>query len=239
MIKINNLVKNFGNFRAVDNLNLEVNRGELFCFLGPNGAGKTTTVKMLAGLMRPTLGEIKVGGYDMQTESLQAKLIMGYIPDMPYLYERLTAVEFMQFIGDIYRLPRSDAQRKTEEYLEQFGLADNRNQLVKSFSHGMRQRLIYAATFLHEPKVLLIDEPLIALDPYTIRMLKDTLKKRAHSGTTILVTTHILALAEDIADRIGIIKNARLITEGTYPELLEEYGGTDLEDVFLSVTSTG
>ncbi|MFW5996811.1 MAG: ABC transporter ATP-binding protein [Verrucomicrobiota bacterium] len=236
MISITNLSKYFGKFCAVNGLNLEVEKGELFCFLGPNGAGKTTTVKMLAGLMQPTSGVIKVGGYDMRSDALVAKQIMGYIPDMPYLYERLTAVEFMYFIGDLYRMERSVIVRKSNEYLQMFGLDDNRNQLIKSFSHGMRQRLIYAATFLHEPQVLLIDEPLIALDPYTIRLLKDTLKSRARAGTTILVTTHILSLAEDISDRIGIIDKASLIATGSYPELLKKHGGKDLEEVFLQIT---
>jgi len=237
MISTKNLTKYFGSFCAVDNLTIHVQPGELYCFLGPNGAGKTTTIKMLANLMHPTEGSIKIADRDFKTNAMAAKACLGYIPDMPYLYERLTAAEFMDFVGDLYRIEDSKKADKTEEYLDLFGLQDYRNSLIKDFSHGMRQRLIYAATFLHEPSVLLIDEPLIALDPYTIRMIKDLLISKAREGMAIFVTTHILALAQDIADRIGIISNGRLIAEGTYSELLKEYGGSNLEDIFINITT--
>ena len=237
MISTKNLTKYFGSFCAVDNLTIHVQPGELYCFLGPNGAGKTTTIKMLANLMHPTEGSIKIADRDFKTNAMAAKARLGYIPDMPYLYERLTAAEFMDFVGDLYRIEDSKKAGKTEEYLDLFGLQDYRNSLIKDFSHGMRQRLIYAATFLHEPSVLLIDEPLIALDPYTIRMIKNLLISKAREGMAIFVTTHILALAQDISDRIGIINNGRLIAEGTYNELLEAYGGSNLEDIFINITT--
>ncbi len=236
MISIQNLTKKFGNFTAVDDLSLEVRAGELFCFLGPNGAGKTTTIKVLTGLLKPTSGKICVDGKDIVTNARQAKKIMGYVPDMPFLYERLTPDEFLSFIGNLYDIPRDVQNERKENLLGQFGLIKYRNSLIKDFSHGMRQRLIYAATFLHRPKCLFVDEPLIGLDPYTIRLLKDMLRKYVSDGMTIFLTTHILALAQDIADRIGIILEGRLIALGTFAELQMKTKGQSLEDVFIEMT---
>lgn len=238
MIRIENLNRKFGALEAVKDLNLHVPEGELFCFLGPNGAGKTTTIKILTGLLKPTSGRVLIGGIDMREDPVAAKRLIGYIPDMPYLYERLTATEFFLFTGDLYGIESKVVNERLEESFTLFGLVDYRNVLVKDLSHGLRQRLIYASTLLHDPRVLFIDEPLIGLDPYTIRLIKDLLKQRARNGMTIFLTTHILALAQDIADRIGIIINGRLSVLGTLGELLARNGGRDLEEMFLKLTST-
>jgi ABC-2 type transport system ATP-binding protein len=237
MIRIQQLNKSFGPVRAVRDLTLDVPAGELFCFLGPNGAGKTTTIKMLTGLLRPDSGTIHIGGYDIRTQAVEAKRIMGYIPDMPFLYEKLTPVEFLKFIADLYNVPTDGLHRSIEESLNQFGLTDMRSALIGELSHGMRQRLLYVATFLHDPKVIFIDEPLIGLDPHSIRMIKDVLRAKARAGMTILLTTHILALAEEIADRIGIISAGSLIALGKLSDLRILTGVEGkLEDVFLKLT---
>ena len=238
MIEISNLSKHFGDVRAVRNLDLHVPRGELFCFLGPNGAGKTTTIKILTGLLRPTHGRACVDGIDVQAEPVKAKQVIGYIPDMPYLYPRLTPAEFMEFTGEVYRIPPARTAAERDRLFTLFGLTEQAASLIKDLSHGMRQRLIYAATLLHEPRVLFIDEPLIGLDPYTIRLIKDLLREKARAGTTIFLTTHILALAEDIADRIGIVMDGRLVALGTIPDLLGRVpGATGLEDLFIGLTT--
>jgi ABC-2 type transport system ATP-binding protein len=237
MIHIDTLNKHYGAVHAVRDLCLDVPAGELFCFLGPNGAGKTTTIKMLTGLIRADSGNACIGGFDIVKHPVEAKRIMGYIPDMPFLYEKLTPVEYLRFIGDLYAVPRSTLAPAIEAGLAQFGLMEARNALVGDLSHGMRQRLLYVATFLHDPRVVFIDEPLIGLDPHSIRMIKDLLRAKARAGMTILLTTHILALAEDIADRIGIIMNGSLIALGRMAELRTQAGVTGpLEDVFLKLT---
>jgi len=238
MIEIRNLCKKFQSVHAVRDLTLEVARGEIFCFLGPNGAGKTTTMKILAGLLRPTSGSVKIAGLDMATHQMEIKKLLGYIPDMPFMYDRLTPAEFMQFMADLYDIPGEAARKRTGELFGIFGLREASSALIKDLSHGMRQRLIYCATFLHEPTVLLIDEPLIGLDPYTIRLIKELLRKQASSGVTVFLTTHILALAEDIADRIGIILEGRLRATGAIEELVKSSGGKRLEDVFLALTQS-
>lgn len=240
MIRIQQLNKSFGPLHAVRNLSLDVPAGELFCFLGPNGAGKTTTIKMLTGLLRPDSGTVHIGGYDIRTQTVDAKRIMGYIPDMPFLYEKLTPVEFLKFIADLYSVPSSDLRLTIENALKQFGLNDMRSALIGELSHGMRQRLLYVATFLHSPKVVFIDEPLIGLDPHSIRMIKNLLRAKTRDGMTILLTTHILALAEEIADRIGIISNGSLIALGKMSDLRTQTGVEGkLEDVFLKLTESG
>ena len=237
MIQIERLNKSFGSVQAVRDLSLHVPPGELFCFLGPNGAGKTTTIKMLTGLIRPDSGAIRIGGFDVGTQTVDAKRIMGYIPDMPFLYEKLTPVEFLKFIGDLYNVPKPVLETRLADSLRQFALVDVANALIGDLSHGMRQRLLYVATFLHDPKVIFIDEPLIGLDPHSIRMIKDLLRAKARAGMTILLTTHILALAEEIADRIGIIANGSLIALGRMEELRTQTGIVGkLEDVFLKLT---
>ena len=237
MIELDHVTRMFGSFCAVDDLCLRVPQGELFCFLGPNGAGKTTTIKMLTGLLRPTRGAARIGGVDVQADPVAVKRMIGYIPDVPYVYERLTPGEFFEFIGDLYHVPRDRVERDRETSFELFGLGGYRDHLIKDLSHGYRQRLIYAATFLHEPRVLFIDEPLVGLDPHTIRLIKKLLVEKTKAGMTIFFTTHILAIAEDIADRIGIILNGRLRALGTLADLRRESGvaGT-LEDVFIHLT---
>ncbi len=252
MIKTNKLSKIYGSEKqesknnddsgksrkveAVKNLSLSIPKGELFCFLGPNGAGKTTTIKILTGLLKASSGSVLINGVDPEKDHIASKKIIGYIPDMPYLYERLTATEFFEFTGELYDINKASIDNKLEESFALFGLIEYKNVLVKDLSHGLRQRLIYAATFLHDPEILFIDEPLIGLDPYTIRLIKDLLKEKAKNGMTIFLTTHILALAEDIAHRIGIILRGELVETGTLPELYERHGENNLEDIFLSLT---
>lgn len=238
MIDINDLSRDFGQVKAVRNLSLHVPQGELFCFLGPNGAGKTTTIKILTGLLKPTAGSTAICGIDVQENALEAKKLVGYVPDMPFLYDRLTTCEFFEFTGDLYGIDREKVRHSLDELFSLFGLLEQRTSLIKDLSHGMRQRLVYASAFLHDPRVLFIDEPLIGLDPYTIRLIKDLLKEKARSGMTIFLTTHILALAEDVAERIGIILNGELVTLGTLDDLLEKHEGNNLEDVFLKLTAT-
>ena len=249
MITIKNLNKHFGAVQAVNDLSLSIPAGELFCFLGPNGAGKTTTIKMLTGLLRPDSGTIKIGGFDIQTQSVEAKRILGYIPDMPFLYEKLTPVEFLKFVAGLYNISRPDLNAHIEAALHQFGLQEARNALIGELSHGMRQRLLYIGTFIHNPKVILIDEPLIGLDPHSIRMIKDLLRANVREGMTILLTTHILALAQDIADRIGIISGGKLIALGAstrIPQLPDlatvadaGYPEAGVHASFMVVTPTG
>ena len=236
MIQIENLSKNFGTVKAVRDMSLHVPKGELFCFLGPNGAGKTTTIKILTGLLRPSSGLGRIGGIDIQKDPVAAKKLIGYIPDMPFLYGRLTTSEFFEFTGDLYGVDRETINSERGRLFALFGLAEQATSRIKDLSHGMRQRLIYASTFLHKPEVLFIDEPLIGLDPYTIRLIKDLLRQEARAGMTIFLTTHILALAEDIADRIGIILDGQLVVLGGLPELLAAEEKSSLEDMFLGLT---
>lgn len=238
MIEIKGLSKTYGTVRAVDRLDLNVPKGELFCFLGPNGAGKTTTIKMLTGLVQPDEGSVRIAGVDALQHPTEAKARIGYIPDMPYLYERLTPIELLHFIADLYDVPAEARDRALNQTFEDFGLGPYRRSLVGDLSHGLRQRLIYVATFLHSPEVMFIDEPLVGLDPYTIRMIKDLLKAKTRAGMTIFLTTHILAVAEEIADRIGIIAKGRLIALGSLEEILTQARErTTLEDVFLELTA--
>ncbi len=239
MIEIEHLSKNFGEVQAVRDLSLTIPPGELFCFLGPNGAGKTTTIKMLCGLLRPTQGTIRIGGADIRTDPVATRRITGYIPDFPFLYDRLTATEFFEFTGDLYGLDRAAVDREMEESFETFGLEEYRHTLIKDLSHGLRQRLVYAATLLHRPRVFFIDEPFVGLDPFSIRLIKDLLKAKAKEGTTIFLTTHILALIEDMAQRIGIIVEGRLVAVGSLKELAaqRDIKGGRLEDVFFSLAT--
>ena len=224
--------------KAVDELCLDIPGGELFCFLGPNGAGKTTTIKMMTGLMRPDGGSMLIDGIDIETDPVAAKRVMGYIPDMPYLYERLTPLEYLEFVGDLYDVPDEAVAVACGAEMDRFGLSSYSNALVGDLSHGMRQRLIYVATFMHNPTVMFVDEPLVGLDPYTIRMIKDLLREKTRGGMTIFLTTHILAVAEEIADRIGIISHGNLVALGTLAELRQESGADhSLEDMFLHLTA--
>lgn len=236
MIDIQNLTKLYNGFKALDHLSLAIPQGELFCFLGPNGAGKTTTIKILTGLVHPDSGTAQINGMDVCTNAPDVKRTIGYIPDTPFLYERLTTSEFFLFYGELYDVPKERIHTERQRLFDVFGLDAHRTALVRNLSHGLRQRLLYATTFLHNPPVLLIDEPFVGLDPYTIRLIKSMLREHTAEGGTILLTTHILAIAEDIADRIGIIHKGNLIEYGTLAELQGKHHGARLEDIFLSLT---
>ncbi len=239
MIDISSLTKSYSGFRALDALTLHIPDGQLFCFLGPNGAGKTTTIKILTGLVHPDAGTAAIQGMDVQNNATEVKKIIGYIPDTPFLYERLTTSEFFLFYGELYDLPSQQIITERNRLFGIFGLDSHRNALVRNLSHGLRQRLIYATTFLHNPPVLLIDEPFVGLDPYTIKLIKSMLQEHTRKGGTILLTTHILAIAEDIADRIGIIHEGQMVADGTLATLQADHQGANLEDIFLQLTHAG
>jgi ABC-2 type transport system ATP-binding protein len=238
MIRTYDLIKRFGPKTAVNHLNLHIPEGEFFCFLGPNGAGKTTTIKMLTGLIQPSSGRSEIGGFDIQTHPLEAKRLLGYIPDHPFLYEKLTGREFMRFVAGLYDLPREGLHEFTEELLHQFEIQHMGDQLIENYSHGMRQKLSFASCFLHRPKVVIVDEPWVGLDPKNIRSVKDYLKqKTVTEGLTVLMSTHTLSIAEEIADRIGIISQGRLLHIGTVAETVRlEETSRSLEEVFLELT---
>ncbi len=236
MIRIQNLTKSYGNLKALDGLSLEIPAGELFCFLGPNGAGKTTTIKILTGLVHADAGTAWIQNLDIRQHATDVKRLIGYIPDTPYLYERLTTHEFFLFYGELFDIPRHHIERERKRLFGIFSLDEHQSALVSDLSHGLRQRLIYATLFLHHPPVLLIDEPFVGLDPYTIRVIKTMLRNHTSQGGTILLTTHILAIAEDIADRIGMIHKGQLVAYGTLPELQQQHEGQSLEDIFLTKT---
>jgi ABC-2 type transport system ATP-binding protein len=236
MIQTVKLSKQFGRLKAVDELDLDIPQGEFFCFLGPNAAGKTTTIKMLTGLIRPTSGRCAVGGFDTQQSPEEAKSILAYVPDFPFLYDKLTAREFMQFVGDLFNVERTLAEKTTGELFEKFGLDSCANELTENLSHGTRQRLALSSALLHEPKVLIIDEPMVGLDPMHARTVKDELKARSRRGVTVFLSTHTLSVAEEMADRVGIINNGRLVAIGTVDELKRQASETGtLENVFLAL----
>ncbi len=236
MIRTQALSKSFGSLTAVAGLDLDVPQGEFFAFLGPNGAGKTTTIKMLAGLLRPTGGTAIVGGYDVQRDPEKAKAQLAYVPDFPFTYDKLTTLEFMQFVGDIFGLTDAQISDRTESLFDRFHLHDYRHELTENLSHGTRQRLVISSALLHEPRVLVIDEPMVGLDPMHARIVKDEFKARSKAGMTIFLSTHQLSVAEELADRIGIIHRGQLIALGTVEELraLSVEKG-DLENVFLAL----
>ena len=237
-LELSGLTKRFGEHTAVDQLDLTLGRGELFCFLGPNGAGKTTTIKMITGLVRPSAGAAAVGGCDIQSDPIGAKRRLGYVPDHPYLYERLTCGEMMRFVGGLYRIDTALAAPRIAELLETFEIAHVANRLVSDLSHGMRQKLSFACCFLHDPSVVVVDEPWVGLDPKNIRRVKDDLVARTRrDGLTVFMSTHSLAIAEELADRVGIIHRGRLLRLGTVADVkaLAERPG-NLEDVFLELT---
>ncbi len=236
MIIVRSLTKRFGALTAVDGIDLEVPRGEFFAFLGPNAAGKTTTIKMLSGLLRPTAGEVRIGGYDMHREPEKAKALLAYVPDFPFLYDKLTCKEFMQFVGEIYRMDNATVEHDSEELFERFHLTDYRHELTENLSHGTRQRLVISSALLHKPQLLIIDEPMVGLDPMHARIVKQEFRDRANAGMTIFLSTHQLSVAEEVADRIAIINRGKVIAMGTVSELrsqTDEAGA--LEKVFLSL----
>jgi ABC-2 type transport system ATP-binding protein len=238
LIEINNLLKRYGDKAAVNNVSLQVKAGEVFGFLGPNGAGKTTTIKVIVGLLQPTSGTVKVAGYDVQTQPLPAKAASGYVPDTPNLYAKLTGRELLRFVGDLYNLDRKQVAQRTEELLQMFDLTAAADDTVDSYSHGMQQKTSLAAALMHDPKVLVLDEPTVGLDPKSARLIKDILRQMAERGAAIFLSTHILEIAERMCDRIGIINKGELIAVGTMDELrrLGKAGETSLEDIVLGLT---
>ncbi|HBL18313.1 MAG TPA: ABC transporter [Elusimicrobia bacterium] len=242
MIEILGLSKRFGDLTAVSELNLTVRPGEIYGFLGPNGAGKTTTVKLLTGLIQPTSGTARICGFDIQRQTLEAKRRIGLVPDEPFVYPKLTGAEFLRFVGDLYGVPHENQRRRIPELLEMFELGRWGGELLDTYSHGMRQKLVIAAILLHEPKALMLDEPLVGLDPKSARMAKDIFKKIASRGCAIFMCTHVLEIAERICDRVGIMIEGRLIASGTIDELRRSHGSgagdVHLEDLFLRMTGS-
>ena len=237
MIQTIDLVKEYANIVAVKGVNLEVVRGEVFGFLGPNGAGKTTTIKMIVGILQPTAGTIFVDGIDIQKKPMDAKRIVGFIPDRPYIYEKLTAMEFLLFIAGLFDMPTEPARQRGMELLKMFELEDWADQLVEQFSHGMRQRLIMSAAFLHHPKIIVVDEPMVGLDPKGARLVKRLFSEAAAEGMTIFMSTHTLEVAQEVCNRIAIIDKGNIIACGTMDELRERSGSTEgLEPIFLELT---
>jgi ABC-2 type transport system ATP-binding protein len=238
LIETQALSKRYGDKLAVNNVSLEVQAGEVFGFLGPNGAGKTTTIKIIVGLLQPTSGTIRVAGYDVQTQPLLAKASSGYVPDTPNLYAKLTGRELLRFVGDLYSLDRQRLAQRSEELLRVLDLTEAADQTIDSYSHGMQQKASLAAALMHDPKVLVLDEPTVGLDPKSARLIKDILRQMAERGTAVFLSTHILEIAERMCDRIGIIDKGALVAVGTMTELraLGKAGETSLEDIFLGLT---
>ena len=238
MISFDHVSKHYGDRTAVNDLNLEIKSGEVFGFLGPNGAGKTSTLKMLMGLTPISEGKITVSGMDITQSPLDVRQILGYIPDRPFLYDLLTAGEFLNFIGGLYGMSGSDLDRRGEQMLELFKLDDRRHELVQSFSHGMKQRLVMAGAFLHRPQVLVVDEPMVGLDPQGSRLIKEIFKSAAHDqGMAVFLSTHSLETAEEVCDRVGILLQGELVATGAVDELRDTVAGDEnLESIFLRIT---
>jgi ABC-2 type transport system ATP-binding protein len=236
LIETSHLVKQYGDKLAVNDVSITVCSGEIFGFLGPNGAGKTTAIKMIVGLLQPTSGSVKVGGFDIVRQPIQAKAICGYVPDEPNLYAKLTGRELLRFVGDLYSLDRAQTARRSEELLNLFGLSEAADKTIDSYSHGMRQKTSLAAALVHDPKVLILDEPTVGLDPKSARLIKDILRQMAERGAAVMLSTHILEIAQNMCDRIGIIDHGKLVASGTMEELQRSQGESSLENIFLNLT---
>jgi ABC-2 type transport system ATP-binding protein len=236
VIAVESLVKTFGSFRAVDGVSLEVAKGEIHGFLGPNGAGKTTTIRMIAGLLKPSSGRVTIAGKDLAREPEAAKRELGFIPDRPFLYEKLTAAEFLRFHGGLYGLEGAPVAERAQELLELFELTKWKDELVESFSHGMKQRLVMCSAFLHRPQAVLVDEPMVGLDPRGAQLIKDVFRVMSRKGVAILMSTHTLEVAQDLCDRISIIQGGRIVARGTVAELLAGSENEELTPVFLKIT---
>jgi len=238
MIELIHLVKRFGDLTAVNDITLTVPRGEFFAVLGPNAAGKTTTMKMLAGLIKPTSGSARVAGYDLQTDPIEARKRLAYVPDFPFLYEKLTPWEFLRFISQIFGISEERLRQAAKELVDRFGLLEFMNKPIEGLSHGTKQRIAIVSALLHDPEVFVIDEPMVGLDPHHARVVKDVMKERSLKGMTVFVSTHQLSVAEEMADRIGVIHQGRLVAVGTREELRQMSGATGpLEAAFLALTS--
>ncbi len=237
MIELINLTKDYGTVLAVNNLNLRIATGEIYGFIGPNGAGKTTTIRMMGGIIEPTAGKVIISGIDMKENPVPAKKLIGFVPDRPFLYEKLTGMEFLKFIADVYEVETKIITPRAQELLEKFALTDWAHEIIEAYSHGMKQRLIIAAALMHDPRVLVIDEPMVGLDPAAVRMVKDMLKNLSRQNVTIFVSTHTLSIAEDLCDRIGVIHRGALLAQGSIAELnlAARTGNAGLEEVFLTL----
>ena len=238
MIKINSLTKRYGDFIAVNSLDLEVSAGEILGFLGPNGAGKTTTIRMLMGILKPSSGRVLLGGYDVEREPEKAKALVGFIPDRPFIYEKLSGNEFLQFAGKLHSVDPARLWRRTGELLEKLDITRWQDERIEAYSHGMKQRLVVCAALLHDPRILIVDEPMVGMDPRGSRTLKDLFRSLAENGTTVFLSTHSISVAEEICHRIAIIQNGRLIACGATAEIHGRSENKDgsLESVFLELT---
>jgi ABC-2 type transport system ATP-binding protein len=236
LIEIRNLTKRYGDFTAVDDISLTAERGAIFGFLGPNGAGKTTTIRILAGLSLPTSGTVTIGGHDVVTDGLAAKAVIGYVPDRPYLYEKLTGRELLQFVTNLYGREWREAEGRALEHLRYFGLQDWVDARIENLSHGMKQKLVIVSAMVHDPEVLVIDEPMVGLDALAQKQTRVLLRRLADAGKTIFLTTHTLSVAEAVCDRLAILNRGRIVASGTTAEVKQERAA--LEDVFLELTYT-
>jgi ABC-2 type transport system ATP-binding protein len=239
MIQLQALTKRYGRFTAVNAIDLDVLRGQLFGFLGPNGAGKTTTLRMIAGILRPTSGTVRIAGIDVQRDPIEAKSRLGFIPDRPFIYEKLTGAEFLRFVAGLYDQSGPKVEHRARELMALFDLEPWRDELVESYSHGMRQKLIISSAFVHRPEVIVVDEPMVGLDPKAARILKDLFREYTWRGHTIMMSTHTLEVAESLCDRVAIIAQGKIVAAGTMDELRASAaaGGTrGLEDIFLRLT---
>lgn len=239
MIEISAVTKEYGTFRAVNNISFHVNAGEIFGFLGVNGAGKTTTLRMLAGVLLPTSGTLRLGGHDMEKEPLKAKGITGYIPDRPYLYGKLTGREFLYFVSDLYSVERKEADARIDALLAEYTLSEWQDDLIESYSHGMKQRLATCGALVHNPRILIVDEPMVGLDPHGAKLLKDAFRRYARDGMAILLSTHSLNVAEEVSDRLAIIQRGSILTAGTLADIRKAAGDPQqgLEELFLQLTA--
>jgi ABC-2 type transport system ATP-binding protein len=237
MIQLDKITKQYGTKTAVSDLSLDIPAGELFAFLGPNGAGKTTTIKLMCGLLFPTSGTVRVGGFDLSRDGAKARQLLSYVPDQPFLYEKLTGREFLQFIADMYGLDKAHGRQRIDEVIGLFQLQEFVDDLTERYSHGMRQRTVFAAALLHEPKVLIVDEPTVGLDPRSVRLLKDLLRREADRGTTVFLSSHSLDVVQELADRMAIIDRGRLVACGNLGALRAQSKiDGSLEEVFLKMT---
>jgi ABC-2 type transport system ATP-binding protein len=238
IIEFSNISKLYGKFSAIKEINLNIGRGELFGFLGPNGAGKTTLIRILTGIIKPTSGKVLIQGFDLYKEPDQAKAKIGFVPDRPYLYEKLTPIEYFDFMAGLYNTDPARAQIKGEEMLRLFNLWDRKNELIESFSHGMKQKIAMSAAILHDPDIFVVDEPTVGLDPRSVKLAKDFFRSLIQKGKTIFLTTHTLSVAQDLCNRIAIIRNGEIIALGSMEELQRQASlpGNDLESVFLKIT---
>jgi len=236
MIEMRAVEKRYGAFQALHPLDLDVRDGEVFGFLGPNGAGKTTTIRMLAGVLVPTAGQIFIDGLDVTRDDVEARRRVGYIPDRPYLYEKLTAREFLAFVAGIYGLDPADARARGDALLAENDLLKRADELIEAYSHGMKQRLVLSAALLHEPRLLIVDEPMVGLDPHGARRIKDKLREIADSGRSVFLSTHSLDVAQEVCDRVGILFRGKLVALDSVDALLSNQASSDLEAVFLQIT---